>query len=309
MTNQFLLICFIWSSGILISSAQSMLEVGNTWIYEYMDVTGTPPPLVYEKRPQFITIERDTFFNNFQYFLVLFTESHDCGIHSYKVYLREDEGKIYRHQKDLQKDLLIYDFWATDFYRLEFINEENELDTAMVTIDSIGLHQFLDGTIVDVQHTTVSQRHPSTGQADWSTSLMDIYKNIGSFYFLPQIGIGLCQGYDVFTGLRCYHSAQLDIYDTPFPCDTTYTGFTVINTKDIVPIDLTIYPNPATGHLNVDHSLSQNFKITIYNAYGQVQQITNTQSRIELLGLAPGVYYLKLESKTQGAITKSFVKY
>jgi hypothetical protein len=71
---------------------------------------------------------------------------------------------------------------------------------------------------------------------------------------------------------------------------------------------ISIYPNPTSGHLNINTDIMIT-AIKIFNNSGAVvQQITNWQGEsIDVSQLASGVYYLQLFSATT-TMQKIFVK-
>ena len=83
--------------------------------------------------------------------------------------------------------------------------------------------------------------------------------------------------------------------------------------EDYLAKSVTLYPNPATNTLNVSVS-DASIRITgveIYNVYGQMinveAQSLASQQRIDISGLASGVYYVRIVTDG-GLVTKPFVK-
>jgi hypothetical protein len=73
--------------------------------------------------------------------------------------------------------------------------------------------------------------------------------------------------------------------------------------------ETTIYPNPASGQLNIETSLS-NYQLSLINVTGQVvYHIAACKSRqtIDVEGLANGVYNLKLETAQHEVINRKVV--
>ena len=71
---------------------------------------------------------------------------------------------------------------------------------------------------------------------------------------------------------------------------------------------ISIYPNPTSGHLNINTDIMITAIIIFNNSGAIVQQITNWQGEsIDVSLLASGVYYLQLFSETKKK-KKIFVK-
>ena len=92
-----------------------------------------------------------------------------------------------------------------------------------------------------------------------------------------------------------------------------------VGIEDYLAKSVKLYPNPATSTLNVvvsDASI-RIIGVEIYNVYGQMmnvatrglvsQQSLASQQRIDISGLACGVYYVRIVTDG-GLVTKPFVK-
>ncbi len=72
------------------------------------------------------------------------------------------------------------------------------------------------------------------------------------------------------------------------------------------------YPNPSYGHLNIhlDNFNGQPVEMMIYDIRGkQIMsgELTNQQTMLDLVNIAPGMYFLRLESGEE-TITRQFIK-
>jgi endonuclease I len=73
--------------------------------------------------------------------------------------------------------------------------------------------------------------------------------------------------------------------------------------------DISIYPNPTSGHL-ISIKTSSNLDVDIYNVLGQnilKQRVTPEQNKINIQNLKSGVYILKMTSQA-GSTTKKLIK-
>jgi hypothetical protein len=73
--------------------------------------------------------------------------------------------------------------------------------------------------------------------------------------------------------------------------------------------DVNIYPNPASGQLSIETSIS-NYQLSLINVTGQVvyhRAACNSKQTIDVEGLANGVYNLKLETAEHEVINRKVV--
>jgi hypothetical protein len=85
--------------------------------------------------------------------------------------------------------------------------------------------------------------------------------------------------------------------------------FPAINEVDYTPLTMSIYPNPASGQVNVEFEGKGN--ITVYNMLGQtVYHVENVENKkdISLNNMATGVYFVTVRSGNAIATQKLIVK-
>lgn len=91
-------------------------------------------------------------------------------------------------------------------------------------------------------------------------------------------------------------------------CETPMNTVTGINDIFETRNQISIYPNPVKGILNVNMNDAYNdFEIVVYNALGQTIKAIRNQKQIDLSNLSSGHYFLSLKTSTQVTITK-FIK-
>ena len=66
--------------------------------------------------------------------------------------------------------------------------------------------------------------------------------------------------------------------------------------------NITIYPNPTTTTLNIQTNKSNNIKVKIYDAIGQVyvdEKLTNQNTSLNIQHLQSGIYFIKVDDTVQ----------
>jgi hypothetical protein len=113
--------------------------------------------------------------------------------------------------------------------------------------------------------------------------------------------VNACPGI-TFTGIKATADTAWNVYNNPPP----------MRVSDALSNDngISIYPNPATNDLSLKANESVYNTCTITNSIGQIlsqQNITSTQTTINVKSLPMGLYFIKL-SGVGGSIVRKFVK-
>ncbi len=95
---------------------------------------------------------------------------------------------------------------------------------------------------------------------------------------------------------------KLDLSSNPLSTETS-----------VIVEDISVYPNPATDHVNIVLSNStENVSVALYDTMGRivVDKVTSEENRIELniYGIASGVYYLKIFIAENSVVKKLIIK-
>lgn len=114
-------------------------------------------------------------------------------------------------------------------------------------------------------------------------------------------------------GQQGTHQVQICFYDYQAPADTTCTTLTVI-TDQYANIndnhtDMQIFPNPTANYIIIAHSLHQDY--ALFDMYGnlvKIGTIENYQTRVDMVELPAGVYFLNLVDNEHHLTTKKVVK-
>jgi hypothetical protein len=92
-----------------------------------------------------------------------------------------------------------------------------------------------------------------------------------------------------------------------FPDTTTEVPNAIVNVNEGSSVK--VYPNPASGQLNIETSMS-NYQLSLVNVTGQIvyrREACNRKHVIDVEGLANGVYNLKLETASHEVINRKVV--
>ena len=83
-------------------------------------------------------------------------------------------------------------------------------------------------------------------------------------------------------------------FDTIKPCSNFLS---VVEEKGKEPI-ITIFPNPANNHINIDNSINNpnDYQVIIYDMNGKILLQTNFQNKIDISKLESGLYLLQITS-------------
>ena len=72
--------------------------------------------------------------------------------------------------------------------------------------------------------------------------------------------------------------------------------------------NISLFPNPVSNVLNIDHGLkNNNSKIEIYNSGGKMMMQDQLINSVDVSLLPAGIYYLKIISN-ESVITEKFIK-
>ena len=95
---------------------------------------------------------------------------------------------------------------------------------------------------------------------------------------------------------------KLDLSSNPLSTETS-----------VIVEDISVYPNPATDHVNIVLSNSaENVSVALYDTMGRivVDKVNSEENRIELniSGIASGIYYLKISIAENSVVKKLMIK-
>lgn len=271
--------------------SQSLLDIGNQWIYEYN--THAWGIGINTQTIETITVTKDTLVNNQIYRQLIATKEDPCGIFSAMEYLREVDGRIYRLSKDYTQEFLMIDYGETVSYDLPFESPwiGGDLQIGNVIIDSFGIEQLPDGTVIPTQYMRILNNRSFDDEAQYKVIEQVGFVQYGLLF--PNVNTGLC---DVLEGiqLRCHVAGQDTTYFTEFDCSES----SIPNaTKDNDADRAMVYPNPTHNAITLpaDYQL-----ISIMNLQGQTQSFSQHENHVQLETVPQGMYLVKMMNRLNG---------
>lgn len=105
-----------------------------------------------------------------------------------------------------------------------------------------------------------------------------------------------------------YRLGEFEVFTTDCKCES---GVTAVNPAQAPTLNFTVYPNPVnTNTLFVELSGNKSYTAQVLNTQGQTIATTtlaNGVTTVDLANLAPGVYYITVQSPTARGV-KKFIK-
>ena len=279
-----LISCICWFAFAL--NSQSILDENNRW--NYICCYGP------SSSTSIFKIGGDTLINDLVYKKILWTG--DSTLNEWRLFnsfMREDSlGRVYVNETYLQSgEILLYDFnmQIGDTLRLD-----RSCAYKLDTIDTINLE---NGEIRKRMVFNVAEHWSSNMESIIWIEGMGALRN-GFWDYYP----GYCSTDNNYS-LRCYfYQEEITYREFPWACIYTNTQ------EEQLEIALTLYPNPAdeTLYLNFEESVTiQN--INIISIDGKIKQAFNASEEIAVGHLAPGIYYLVIQTD-EGWIRRKFLK-
>ncbi len=286
--KQFLVLIFILSNSQI--HAQGFLEIGNQWIYEYIDYSILIGGGNYYHTIESITVDKDTLINDKIYKKLTITEPSPCGIFSGIEYLREENEQVFRLSKNLVDEYLMMDFAAEMPYELVYEAAwGSEVIVTEAVIDSTGTELFPNGMELDIQYMRILNNSSYDDDATYKLS-----KRIGFIqygFLFPDIGTGLC---DTYLGLqlRC-HITQGDTIHFKEGVDCFEIDITNSVNK-IATKTITLFPNPTTSVVAIPNG----FVVEgVFDFMGRQLVANQSEQVLDLADFSKGIYLIVLKEK------------
>ena len=207
-----------------------------------------------------------------------------------------ENRKMYFWDDHYEEYVMYFDFASTTEYDIKYYDEIMDVEgIATIVIDSTG-YELISGDYLGVQYVTVIN-----SGSNFDPYQTKVYDGIGDadqdIRFL--LGCGLCDPPRRISQIRCFTNDTISYQFVPYPCDTI---FVTTNVTYLPERNLTVYPNPTSGLINIG-GLDGEAAYELYSVDGKRMQNgqTNNQSLfIETLGL----YLLKIKVDDQWIVKK-----
>ncbi|EGV42189.1 T9SS type A sorting domain-containing protein [Bizionia argentinensis JUB59] len=195
---------------------------------------------------------------------------------------------------------------------LTFLEEINVYDTALTTVDLLTNTGLL----------TFNARNASLQSIDFSgnTLLSNVNVRNNALLFIDMrngnnantvfradnnVGPGcIIVDDETESNLVSWNLGELTLYETEGACPTFSTGKTNV-------VAFSIYPNPASGSINISSNLNQKTKLAVYNITGKLV-LSNTisfgENRLNISSLSSGVYLMRVSTPAKTITKKLIIK-
>lgn len=195
--------------------------------------------------------------------------------------LREEEGKVWNKELNIQTEVLLYDFSANVGDTLRIGNFDEELVLDSISIEQIGG--------VDRKKFWFGLEYDFLGEP---YAVETWIEGIGSSFGL------LCSGYWGITGgyycALCFHQNGDLVWQNP-----EYDACTVTAVEETKDSEIVLYPNPAKEKVTIEGTEAA--KVEVFNALGQLVNTVQGRNEIIFGGLPKGIYSLHITA-TNGKI-------
>lgn len=172
--------------------------------------------------------------------------------------------------------------------------------------------QIYEGLVYEVQHSDVTDNHlvgiiytsavsdfalvtSSDGGENWELIDNEVFYQTAASSAVVRF---MEDTAEVFIG-----SIDLGLLKHPVQFNTLST-----ERPEVLGSNLIMYPNPATDHINLHLKSGSISEITVIDAQGVTLSIQKNVNRINLQGLASGVYFLQMTTTTGQQYTRRFIK-
>jgi len=267
------------------SNLNAQFGIGTEWTYNDNDFGYLTPEVV--------SIEKDTIIDNQTWFVLEGISG--CASSFSSSAIREEGKKVFLRDLPTGEETLLYDFDLDvgDSYEVLIFRESSFFYT--VNIDSVGVTEF-NGKERKVQYVD----NPDFGSV--------FIEGIGSTHYLVPQG-NICD--PQYFGIRCFSTPDEFIdFDLDRECDARYFYNQSSTNEYKLSKEITLYPNPLYSDvLYIENSSDLSIEnIEIYDLQGRnLKAISSSFDKIELNGLQPGNYFLKIIAGKNVALKRFLV--
>lgn len=203
--------------------------------------------------------------------------------------------------------LYVFNANPLDSWIIKIKDEEQDLDTILISVDSITTKQ-INGVDLKAIHVTYNKFDENMPETYSSTIIEKIGDVKYMFNWYPWSNVACDVNYT--SGLRCYQDSQLGLYSTGIAdsCDYTYK-WTGID-KNELNSRIQIFPNPANDYIEIILDINSDYKAELYDLNGRLllTKIFNLNIELDLVGIKSGYYLLMIKEKTEILGSRRLIK-
>lgn len=282
MKNIFTLFLVFISSFVLI--AQDFAPIGAEWYFAYESPFSFVETVSYRK---FIATKDTSFM------------SKPCRLINSNILVYSSNDTVYFYDNMFNEFQVLYVFNAqvNDFWHIKVMDETNDIDTVVVTVDSLST-MSINGFSLKVMNVTYS-KIAEHQEFPHSSKIVEKIGDLHQFFNWRSETDNFVSDVGYFTGIRCYEDLIIGYYqkNSSIACDYIY--FTDINDQQEKE-GFTIFPNPVKNTLFINNISYKTYRYSILNQNGVtvLSQQSDSQS-FNVSNLPKGVYTLLIEEMSK----------
>ncbi|MFC2114135.1 T9SS type A sorting domain-containing protein [Bacteroidota bacterium] len=274
--------------------AQDFAPVGAEWYYTEMFAFSGDVNFVK------LTAEKDTLINGETFRKIIKNHRFICLERPEVEFLLNKSDTVFFLDTNMIDLHILYIFNAkiSDSWVIEIMDEEKELDTIRITVDSIST-MHINGADLKAMHVTyekIDENWPATYQSVIVEKMGDI---LYLFNWSPLTHTACDGNYPV--GLRCYQDAEIGLYSNGKydSCTYTYDWIGIEEPKSGEVISL--FPNPSNGIVQIHVKSAKLLTFELHDIMGRLihsGSFTKT-TQLDFTNMQKGVYFISVRQDDQ----------
>ncbi|MCP4309689.1 MAG: T9SS type A sorting domain-containing protein [Bacteroidetes bacterium] len=214
-------------------------------------------------------------------------------------YLYSSNDTVYFLDEAFDKFQILYviNSKPTDSWNIQIFDEEHEIDTITITVDSISTTSINNQSLrrLYVTYNKIDEYMPESYPSTIVEKIGDIQY---MFNWYPWSNVACDANYT--SGLRCYQDSELGLYSTGIvdSCNYVYKWTNIKGNELYLKIDL--FPNPARDFVEVSIAGVAEFAFELYDINGRLLLSTkSTYSPIDISRIGKGLFFVFIRSEGQ----------
>lgn len=205
------------------------------------------------------------------------------------------------------QNLYVFNSAPNDSWTIKIKDEEQEIDTIRISVDSISTRQ-INGQNLKVLFVTYDKNDENFPESYSSTIIEKIGDVNYMFNWYPWSRM-VCDA-NWTDGLRCYQDSEIGLYSTGIveSCDYIYkwTGVNIEKQKERI----RVYPNPPNDYLLIETDIRTNLTAELHNLDGKIliSKLFNENTKLDLAGFIKGTYILTIRNRNEIIEQKKIIK-